>query len=588
MAGIPLLSRWRLSGDLTEEMTDAPASFILPGANALVGFAELLGDDADDAARPGPDAPSVPFALPAMLPDGMTGEASLSAVIDFGRLRGDHAMLTFDALCGAGDVLLDGERLASFGGGLYAGPMALTPCALALDLTAALHLGRRQVLTLRFTDARPAGVPGPVMLRVTRDAFLRRVSVLPDSANRTLLVRAEVYADAEGAYLLEAQPAHAQAASVSLRIGERMAREVELVVPMPGELFAPGVPCDAPPLKLTLWRRAGKSRPAVKPQQRIGLFKRKSEPVLPEFARMPGKLCDSAVLLCGYPGEAARAWVPLTAEDCLSPAPDLCAHLSSLGVTGVLLPRPASDALYRELTRRGIGVRQLGADTPVLRDIVSRYPCVSLASGQSDYPSLALSAWQLGGVVGQLRAASPELTEADMLNDIFGKPIDPATPGVRDVLHWLRAVHVRLLCEAARQQRYTGPLCAPGEWANPDIADAMRTALAKTHLSALPLLGAWWTGSGFSASVYACIGEDYGGQLSGEAVLETESGDVLAREVFACPRKGGNLGVLRASLPHEPCVLTLHTRLFSGKSVIEESAMPIYTGERGPLEAALP
>ena len=44
--------------------------------------------------------------------------------------------------------------------------------------------------------------------------------------------------------------------------------------------------------------------------------------------------------------------------------------------------------------------------------------------------------------------------------------------------------------------------------------------------------------------------------------------------------------LLEAELPGAPCVLTLSTRLLAGDAVLEQSALPVYVGERGPLEAA--
>ena len=44
--------------------------------------------------------------------------------------------------------------------------------------------------------------------------------------------------------------------------------------------------------------------------------------------------------------------------------------------------------------------------------------------------------------------------------------------------------------------------------------------------------------------------------------------------------------MLEAALPDSPCVLTLSTRLLAGDAVLEQSVIPVYVGERGPLEAA--
>ena len=67
-------------------------------------------------------------------------------------MGGTHARLDFGLLAGRGEVLLNGERVARFDNS-----------PLTLELTDALRSRRRQMLTLRFDDARPAGVCGCVM-----------------------------------------------------------------------------------------------------------------------------------------------------------------------------------------------------------------------------------------------------------------------------------------------------------------------------------------------------------------------------------------------------------------------------------------
>ena len=43
---------------------------------------------------------------------------------------------------------------------------------------------------------------------------------------------------------------------------------------------------------------------------------------------------------------------------------------------------------------------------------------------------------------------------------------------------------------------------------------------------------------------------------------------------------------VEAQLPEHACVLTLRTSLTLHGDVLEESSIPVYVGERGPLEAA--
>ena len=171
--------------------------------------------------------------------------------------------------------------------------------------------------------------------------------------------------------------------------------------------------------------------------------------------------------------------------------------------------------------------------------------------------------------------------------------LDISDEGVSNTLSWLSAVSVRLRAEAARQNRLTGPLCAPGQLAQPDIADALLAALTPMHLSALPLLGAWWAGTRFSAALEAFIGDQVAAwyrTLTASAVLEDEEGHEIARvdRPFA-PRSDGRgtpVGVIEATLPDTACVLTLTCRLMDGHTVLEENSLPIYVGLRGPLEAA--
>ena len=101
--------------------------------------------------------------------------------------------------------------------------------------------------------------------------------------------------------------------------------------------------------------------------------------------------------------------------------------------------------------------------------------------------------------------------------------------------------------------------------------------------SALPLCGAWWTGTHFSASLRA-LGAPQGARA--EVVLEDAQGEVLARVCRSCPEGESDLGLIEATLPAFACVLELTTRLYAGDALLEECAFPVYVGEHGPLEAA--
>ena len=219
---------------------------------------------------------------------------------------------------------------------------------------------------------------------------------------------------------------------------------------------------------------------------------------------------------------------------------------------------------------------------------LSRFPCVCFCNAAvPDAPAPEENAWQLGSMVGLDRQLEPGIVPAELLADAAGRPVDAQEAGVAAVLQWLRAVRIRLLAEAARQGRFSGPLCAPQELLEPDIAQALTDSLAPLHLSALPLRGAWWTGTHFSASLFACLeGALPDGPLCVRALLETESGETLARFDAPCAAPGGALGTLEARLPDAPCVLMLTAQLLCGDAVLEQSALPVYVGERGVLEAA--
>ena len=554
---LPLLARWRLFSDGLgqEDERPAPERFSLPGADELADFADLLGGETDGAREetaPEADEPrGVPFALPGELPPQAQGRAELSREIDFGGLSGERAALRFDLILGRGEALLGGEVLARFEDG-----------PLTLDVTDALRRMRRQTLTLRFDGARPAGVFGAAMLRVSRFARMERIAVLPDASAKTLTVRARVCAEREGEYALravlcsrgEASPAREIRAALSA--GET--RALEWTMDAPGERFVPGEEYDAPVLRVQLVRAEG------------------------------GAVCDEDALLCGFGGAEPRFWLPLTRAECALPPERLAQRLRQMHISCVEPPAPASEALLLALTRAGIAAR-LHAEGEE-KERLSRFPCAVFTAEEeqeSREEAPALSAWALCGMVGYARAADPALSPRELLAEAAGGDVDPDAPDARDVLTWLRAVLVRLRAEALRQGQCAGALCRGGEWAQEDVAEALRTALAPMHLSALPMYGAWWTTARFSASLHAFIPQGEEG-LRAVATLESEAGETLAEAAFSCPPGGGRLGLIEAALPDAPCVLTLHTRLLRGETAVEESAIPVYVGERGPLEAAFP
>lgn len=551
---LPLLSGWRLVCDALGQAREesAPARFSLPGADELAEFADLIGDGDGAMEQPAPeeDAPrGVPFALPGALPPQAEGPAEIFREIDFGSLTGERATLRLDLIAGKGEALLGGERLAAFEDG-----------PLEIDVTDALRRARRRTLTLRFDGARPAGVFGAAMLRVSRFARMEKLAVLPDAAAGTMTVRASVLAEREGEYALRAtfctRTEAAPAREVRAAIAAGQTRELALTMDAPCGRFVPGEPYDAPALRVRLVRcKSG----------------------------APETPCDEDTLLCGFSGDAPRFWLALTREECAREPEALARRLCETGVVCVRAPS-APAALLTALTRAGVAVRL--RDDEEAREQLSRFPCAVFApEDEEEEDDPALAAWRLCGMTAFARAADPALPSRELLREAAGREIDPDAPGAKEVLAWLRAVAIRLRAEALRQGARIGALCRAGEWEQEDAADALRTALLPLHLSALPLYGAWWTTSRFSASLQAFIPQGEGA-LRAVASLEDEAGNALAEAAFSCPPGGGKLGLIEAALPDQPCVLTLHTRLLRGEEIAEESAIPVYVGERGPLEAA--
>ena len=579
---LPLLSCWRLCApDLPDDLIprDSTPAFSLPGAEALLDFADLLGGPEPEESSPAdPGAsPGAPFPLPALLPDAISGEASLSCEVDFGALPGDRAVLAFSQLLGRGSILLGDTPIAAFdsaGASLSesekAFALSAAPCAFAAELTDALRRGRRETITIRFGDARPAGVCGPVFLQTTQHAALSRLALTPDAAQRTVAIRAQITAWQAGDYALRALPISADpsqppsaAREIPLPLAAGESRQADMTIALPGDRFIPGKPYAAPVVRIQLLRRAGGKREI---------------------------LCDSASLACGYPGRAPLSWIPLCEDDLLAPPETLLHTLNDMNIHGVSLRAPAPEGFYLRAARAGIGVIQQLEENSPHRERLLRHPCLTRAAAGSDPKPLspAAAAWQLCSMTGYSRTADEALSDRALLYEAAGRSLDVQDEAVRSVLEWLGAVSVRLRCEAARQGRFSGALCEAGAWRKDDVSAAIQTAFAPLHLSALPLCGAWWTGTRFSASLEAFIPEGTGGgkPLSALAILEDEEGTELARLFMPCRAKGGYVGVIDAQLPERPCTLDLRTQLLCADEVIEESVLPIYVGERGPLEAA--
>lgn len=542
---LPLTENWRLRRGTPHAARDETPRWTLPGASDLTAFAPLLDiapeEDAAQESAPGEDAP---FSLPGALPEGEG--LTLWREIDFGALSGDRAQVVFEHVEGSGEAFFDGEP-----------PIRFETGALALDATDALRRGRARTLCLRFDAGRPAGVYGAALLRATRFARFARASLAPDASEGSVRVCAQIEADSAGDYALRVAvfgadaPSEAREISFSLAAGE--AREASLSVELRCARFAPGEPYAVPALRLTLLRG--------------------------------GALCDERTLLCGLPGEAPRAFWPLTDGEAAGDPDLLAARLREARVPCVALGENAPEPLLRALTRAGVAAL---LPEPA-RARLSRFPCAHFApedalAAEALRDPLALSAWRLCGMTAFDRAADASLDARAMLFEAAGLPLDPDLPQVREALSALRALRLRLIAEAARQRRRKGALCLPGEALGEAALGAVAAAFAPLHLSALPLLGAWWTQARFSASVAAFVPEGAEG-YEADVALEDELGVALARLRRPCP-ESGDLGFFEAELPDRPCALTLRARLWRGGAVREESALPVYVGERGPLEAA--
>lgn len=585
MAGrAPLLAGWTLSGQAAASA--AAPGFTLPGADALSAFADLLGD----APQPQYDAPQpqgVPFALPAVTEQETGAQTELSRVIDFSTLCADDARLIFEHIVGSGEALLDTEPLARFDNG-----------PLTLDLTHALRLCKKQTLTLRFDSSGPVGVAGNILLHTGNGASIGDAFLLPCADGERMTLRCAIHARQAGRYRLIAQPCVCDASrqtqparELTAELQKDEARTLEMTLCIPADRFSPLQPYTPAALKLLLVRERPRRLDRKPTRPRLLARIRHVAPARPPKPAplSGGTLCDRLTLMCGYPGTPARAYVPLTeAEARLSPE-ELLRRAQALRLPALAVESGASEALARTLTLAGVPLVLLPpvADQDRLR--LSRLPAVSIADSAPCVPqTLEHSALLLASMVLLPRRIAVDASPAALLREAAGRALNPDAPDVRERLVWLRAVSVRLNAEAARQGKLQGAICAPGEWACPDIRDALRTAFAPMHVSALPQRGAWWTLSRFSASVHAFVPEGFADEepLLVRVSLEDEAGIPLAAGDYPCALRGGELGAFEAALPEKPCVLTLSCRLLCGDTVLEENELPVYVGLRGALEAA--
>ena len=569
------LTQWQLMGDdLPECLFDASKTpaFSLPGADALSAFADLIGEDEQE--KETVSGERVPYTLGGLFEEDICGCLTLEKEIDFGALDGDRTLLIFSHIAGSGEVLLGEKTIAEFGSDYQesmrlAHDMTGMPCALCVDLTDALHLGRKETLRIRFDEARPAGVIGAAFLCVTQKAHLARISIQPDKNRKTMTVRARICAQQAGRYVLRVQAIPVEASAilpparetdVTLDAGTEKGMQISLNVD--ASVFVSGQPYAAPALKIQLFARGNQQKG-------------------------DGLLCDDALLTCGYGAGAPKAFLPLTRTDCLGDPEQIVKRIKDMGVPAVLLPMPAPDGVYQALTCAGICAVQHVSEE--IRSLFTRWPCLTLCDMEHDQQEIspAAAAWQMAGSVAFPRAIDRTMTDEEMILEASGRDMDCGAQNVQEAFAWLRAVQIRLRAEAARQGRYQGALCSAKDWEDEDVMDALRMAFAPVHLSALPLSGAWWTGTRFSASLEAFVTDEMrkGNEIRARAVLEDDEGKELAK--FDAPvGRNSYVGVIETGLPDKPCVLTLRCMLVQDERIIEESMLPVYVGERGPLEAA--
>ena len=386
------LTHWRIrAARLPERLTEDTlfdASFRLPGADALSAFADLLGGAPDEDCGSAPDMQEVDFTLPAAIPADVSGTVELAVELDFGTLCADDAELTLELVRGKGRVLADDMPLCAF--------QNPKDGFLRVPLTRALHAGRKQTIRLCFDASRPAGVLGPVNLRLTTRARLRDVVLLPDAAARIVRLRATLAAMETGRYVLRARtackgdvlPMHDL--PVSLTAGEP--QTVEMTLPLPANPFMAGRAADGPSLRVQLFTQG-----------------------------RHGALCDETTLLCGFGGQPASYDMPLLPSECLDPDA-LLARIGRMRLFGVRLDAPAPECFYRTMTLAGVSVLHPFA-TEAMRERLARHACVSFGDAplarMRNLP--ALDAWLLCGLTACPRTPPADTTPAELLFEAAGR-----------------------------------------------------------------------------------------------------------------------------------------------------------------------
>lgn len=148
-----------------------------------------------------------------------------------------------------------------------------------------------------------------------------------------------------------------------------------------------------------------------------------------------------------------------------------------------------------------------------------------------------------------------DATPAELLFEAAGRELDTQSPNIAAVLLWLRAVRVRLLAEAARQNRFSARSARPASGRTRMFSPPCKPRLRRRTSALCPCAGAWFAGSKFSASIHAFVDErDAGDNLIARAWLEDDDGERLAALKRPCPSRGGEIGLLTCILPSEACV----------------------------------
>ena len=533
MTGNLSLSRgWRLSGNGTSSVVS-----FLPGMERLSMYADMLSL---------PDKEEQPFSLPGLLPEGAA--LCLSREIPFGSIRCNQAILRFSCIRGKGVVLLDGKEIACFQNG-----------ALSLDLSETAQTGRQTTLTLAFDETRPAGVTGGVFLHCTEFATIGVVSL--SLMGRDIRGEARIFGRA-GKY--------------------RLLTYIQEVVTDDGDMELLSdptqIPCMYPVVtdeQIVFFSLSGYEAIPVSLSLSLPHTMSVALVTLLVFREMTGGRfipCDRHVLIVGKVNQM-QAWIPLSGEEIQMDPMVLVEKLSELQITAVSLPSPPDDAFAYALRRKEIDFLLLPED---LKGVCGEGETVSFRR-EAYGDSLGELARQISGFLScPVQTYTTLISDEMMQKAAFGKlPPDPGT--VRERLLLLL---IRLRLDGARRSLYSGPITPPGVLINPVFSKVLRDA-AMPHAAAFPLVGGWWCGSVFSCRLFLINAP---ADSRGEAALRDSDGQVIAWASW----QDMEMPVLTTYLPKEPCCLVLSLTLIppDGPS-IPSPELPVFVGQRGPLETAL-